>query len=65
MAKDVIKIEKYKEVYKCLLCGEIIYGNDRERSNVDGRPGFRLHGCKDGNYGIGMLVGYKKKDGKA
>lgn len=65
MAKNVIKIEKYKEVYKCLLCGAVIYGNERGKSAVDGRPGFRLHGCENGNFGIGMLVGYEKVDGKA
>lgn len=64
MAKNVIKIEKYKEVYKCLMCGAKIYGNERKRSDVDGRPGFRLHGCSDGSFGIGMLVGYEKVNGK-
>lgn len=56
----VVKIEKYKEVYKCQRCGETIYGEERTRSQLDGRTAFRMHGCLNGDFGIGMLVGFEK-----
>lgn len=51
----------FREVWKCQLCGEIMYGKDRKSTELNKEIiGYKLHGCKDGSFGNGMLIGFKK-----
>ena len=56
------KEKKYRMIYTCQMCGAKMVGG--EASAPDGKPRFKLHGCMNGNYGIGMLTGFEVVDGK-
>lgn len=54
--------KEYREVWKCMKCGEIMYGDERNRSELNRNLlGFKLHGCKNGDYGTGYLIGFEKQ----
>ena len=54
---------KYREVWRCMLCGEKMYGKERKRSELSTNiVGYKLHGCKDGSYGTGELIGFEKRN---
>lgn len=56
------KTKKYRMIYTCQMCGEQMVGGETDAP--DGKPRFQLHGCLNGNFGIGMLTGFEVIDGK-
>lgn len=53
-------MKKYKMIYQCQMCNAKMVGDEVDAP--DGRPRFQLHGCANGDYGIGMLVGFEVTD---
>ena len=61
---------KYKQVYKCQLCGELYFGRDvqfetkedafdRENKNIRNTFFATFHACRNGDVGNGYFVGLK------